>query len=522
MRTYVSGCGRKLDAELIKSQDPRLGVSGYKDMSIEGWPVRISDRLIKEQKAKTDVAIELLRDQLKTVVERLPASKVEQLRDVPIWMSPEYEGVRPTGEYHPDVNWLRKAGRHPELVKCVELTNVAIFARECRRMPMMILHELAHAYHDQVLGFDHPKVKIAFQRAKASGTYESVQRDRGKSERAYALTNHKEYFAETSEAFFGENDFYPTNHAELKEHDAGMYELLQELWQVQKLVTNADASPEYRVTTPPSSLELDPFYCKYLETDGYPIISSSKVNDYALKEAAYLIDMMLAKRPDIRKAMIASGSRMIVMAHDEFTTDVPEHSHLKPGPYMDARARGLGGSRTDPVCSCAEENLLGFDGDPYAAENILIHEFAHNIHLRGLVNLDPTFDDRLKEVYQRAMNQGLWSGKYASTNHAEYFAEGVQSWFDNNRPPDHDHNHVDTREELREYDPGLAAICEEVFGKTELSYTKPTTRLTGHMAGYEPSKAPSFRWPKHLMKVKKQIQDEAHHRSENTRDEYRN
>ena len=47
----------------------------------------------------------------------------------------------------------------------------------------------------------------------------------------------------------------------------------------------------------------------------------------------------------------------------------------RPGP-------GLGGSQTDPVCSCGEENLLAFPGDPYAAECILIHEFAHNIHLR--------------------------------------------------------------------------------------------------------------------------------------------
>ena len=43
------------------------------------------------------------------------------------------------------------------------------------------------------------------------------------------------------------------------------------------------------------------------------------------------------------------------------------------------------------------------------------------------------------------MEEGLWKGKYASVNHHEYFAEGVQSWFDNNRENDHDHNHVNTR-----------------------------------------------------------------------------
>jgi hypothetical protein len=261
----------------------------------------------------------------------------------------------------------------------------------------------------------------------------------------------------------------------------------------------------FDVTSPPAAMKLDPFYKKFISASGYPIVSSGKVNDYALKEAAYLADMMMEKRPDIRRAMIAGGSRLVVMAHDEFTTDVPEHSHMTPKDFWDARARGLGGSRTDPVCSCGEENLLGLNGDPYATENILIHEFAHNIHLRGMAVVDLTFDDRLKASYERAIKAGLWKTKYASTNHAEYFAEGVQSWFNNNRPPDHDHNHVDTRKELREYDPGLAELCEEVFGDAELVYTKPVTRLTGHLDGYDPKTAPSFVWPARLDKSRKDI-----------------
>ena len=267
-----------------------------------------------------------------------------------------------------------------------------------------------------------------------------------------------------------------------------------------------------QVTAPPAELKLDPFYAKYISANGYPIISSKNVSDYALKEAAYLVNLMLAQRPDVRDAMISSGSRLIVMAHNEFTTEVPEHSHLRPRDFWDARARGLGGSRTDPVCSCAEENLLCYPGDPYSTENILIHEFAHNIHLRGLVNVDATFDDRLKAAYDQAIAAGLWKTKYASTNKAEYWAEGVQSWFNNNRPPDHDHNHVDTREELREYDPQLAALCEEVFGNTTLTYTKPATRLKDHLLGFDPSKSPTFEWPKRLDEVKRKIREDAENR----------
>ena len=75
-----------------------------------------------------------------------------------------------------------------------------------------------------------------------------------------------------------------------------------------------------------------------------------------------------------------NGVFLVVMAYDEYTTDVPEQRAMKPRVYWDRRARGLGGS---PV-SCAEENVLCFPGDPYSTENILIHEFAHTVHGMGL------------------------------------------------------------------------------------------------------------------------------------------
>jgi hypothetical protein len=258
------------------------------------------------------------------------------------------------------------------------------------------------------------------------------------------------------------------------------------------------------------------FYTQRVEAHGIPIVASAKVNPYALKEAAYIIDMMLAKRPDVREAMIKSGARLSIMAWNEFTTDLPEWSWMAEEPiagfpdisardYRDARSRGMGGSETDPFCSCAEENMLCYPGDPYSTENILIHEFAHNIHLRGIVNVDPTFDTRLKATYDVAMQAGLWKGKYASVSHHEYFAEGVQSWYDNNRENDFDHNYVNTRAELLKYDPGLAALCREVFGDTVLKYTKPQTRLTGHLVGYDPATAPKFEWPERLKKAKEAI-----------------
>jgi len=80
---------------------------------------------------------------------------------------------------------------------------------------------------------------------------------------------------------------------------------------------------------------------------------------------------------------------------------------------------------------------------------------------------------------------------YAAKNRAEYFAEGVQCWYNTNRTMDHDHNHIHTREQLKEYDPVLAKFCEEVLGDGEWRFVSPRARSgKDHLAGYDPAKAP--------------------------------
>lgn len=258
-------------------------------------------------------------------------------------------------------------------------------------------------------------------------------------------------------------------------------------------------------------LNLDKFYKKHLDLDGFSIVSSQKVNDFALLEAGYLIKKILQNRPDILKKLAANNIRFVIMAHDEFTTDVPEYSDMKPARFWNRRARGLGASKKRPAVSCGEENLLCFSGDPYHQENLLIHEFAHAIHYMAINYIDPEFDKKLKAAYDDAMAKGLWKDKYAAKNRAEYWAEAVQSYFDDNRLPDHDHNHVNTRAELIEYDPALANLVKEQLGDIAWKYKKMAKRDKEekiHLAGYDESKNPKFAWPKELRSwdtVKKQF-----------------
>ena len=242
--------------------------------------------------------------------------------------------------------------------------------------------------------------------------------------------------------------------------------------------------------------KLDRFYRKHVDLGGLPVLGSERVSDHALLEAGWIIDHMLARRPDARRALVQAKVRCCVMAHDEMTTDVPEHRTLEPGRWWDRRARGLGASGERPCVSCAEENLLGFPGDPYATECILVHEFAHAIDLMALRKIHDTFEGQLEVAYRAAMAQGLWQGLYAAENKEEYWAEGVQCWFDTNRPPDAIHNHVDTRAELEAYDPRLATLIGDALGRAPWRYVKPSLRTDrGHLTGYDASAAPRFAWP---------------------------
>jgi Xaa-Pro aminopeptidase len=272
------------------------------------------------------------------------------------------------------------------------------------------------------------------------------------------------------------------------------------------------------VTAPPASLGLDPFYAKYVSAHGLPVVGSAKVSDAALREAAFLVDQMLNHRPEIREAMMKTKMRVAVMAYSERTTDLPEHRNLKPKAYWDWRARGLGASRETPVVSCGEENMLGYRGDPYSTENILIHEFGHGIDGVGLRAVDPTFRTRLRKAFADAMKKGLWRGTYAASNPAEYWAEAVQSWFDTNRQNDSQHNHVDTREELKQYDPEVAKLCAEVFGDEPWRYVRPDQRKDkAHLAGYDPAHAPVFQWEPELLDARTKHYEKVKRDSEKAR-----
>lgn len=199
---------------------------------VEGWTVHVDNQLLKEQKETGDVALKVLANRLYDLTLILPEPVVAKLQTVHIYL--DYHHKLGAMQYHPGAKWLVSNGYDPKMVKCVHLPRAQGLINNAKsiKMPYVILHELAHAYHDQFLSFNHPGILTAFSKAVKSKKYERVQHIYGHTTRHYALTTHKEYFAECTESFFGYNDFYPFVRPELKAHDPEMYAVLAEVWGV--------------------------------------------------------------------------------------------------------------------------------------------------------------------------------------------------------------------------------------------------------------------------------------------------
>lgn len=207
----------------------------YESRILRGWSVMIRLELLSdEKKAETERGLILIGKQLEDVERLVPAKAVAQLKKVTLWLSPPY-GKGAGAEYHSGAGWLKQQGRNPAMVKGVEFSGLANLDKEVLRMPLLTLHELAHAYHDQMLGFDHPAVKACYEQAVANKSYDKVSRKNWEGKitegvRAYAMNNPMEYFSETTEAFFGQNDFFPYNRQELEAHDPAMVAVLKKVW----------------------------------------------------------------------------------------------------------------------------------------------------------------------------------------------------------------------------------------------------------------------------------------------------
>ena len=200
--------------------------------NIEGWNVRVDDRLLKgEAAAKGEQALKLLTARLVAITVVVPEKSLAKLRAITIELDLNYGGLNAM-QYHPDADWLKSEGYSEKLAKCVHIPDVDDFLSpsENHRMPWVVLHELAHGFHDQTIGFEDPRVLAVWKKFCDSGKYKSVLTSKGAMREHYGLTDQKEFFAEMTEAYFGSNDFYPFVTGELKQAEPETFKVLEEIW----------------------------------------------------------------------------------------------------------------------------------------------------------------------------------------------------------------------------------------------------------------------------------------------------
>jgi hypothetical protein len=327
--------------------------------------------------------------------------------------------------------------------------------------------------------------------------------EKGLYKYAYAGSNAGEYWAEICQSYFDCNRINNWNHnpiatrEQLKEYDPVGYELVRETF---KLTPDKDwrytpVRTQPSVMAPPAKFKIDPYYAKFTWAREFPIVSTAKVSDEALLKANDTIRKMFAYRHDLLKVLINDGGKLVVLGKGEKLTDLPE---LKGDADLAAAApsRSLDYSADKKIVVVPEENILAGPADPMAGANLVIPLMAKAVHTmtstrealanagagRGtqqyeqrlvwnkgsepIKRLDVEFDLRLRKLFDDAVAKDLWKGTPAGRDKADYWATGVQAYFDaagRAYPPNGSSRPITTREELKAYDPELFKLVDETM-----------------------------------------------------------
>ena len=185
------------------------------------------------------------------------------------------------------------------------------------------------------------------------------------------------------------------------------------------------------VTAPPDRLAQ---YDKYCSAGGIDVVGSDEVSDFAIKLAWNHIMNMLSAHPGAHARMAQANVRHVLKA-----ATTPGSTAT----YSNALRR----AKTD------EENLLCYPGEirrRLGLYDTFNHEFGHALQRQGLTQSE--FDETVR-AYEAAMEEGLWQGRYGSSNEREYFADAVEAYFS----PRTTWSRFN-RQSLAEYDPRLYGL----------------------------------------------------------------
>lgn len=201
--------------------------SPHHKLKLEGWNIYIEQKLVDKNDVRVFLAMRLLSEKLREIKSLLPADAIKQLETVPIFFS---ENKAFNAEYYFFEPYVYRTGKDIKMMNGIEFRSISFFIEESKYSPMLLLHEMAHAYHKMNYRRIDKMVMRAYRHAETKHLYQNVMSVTNQYTRAYALQSPFEYFAELTEAYFGRNNFYPFERSELEEYDAMGFEMVKKAW----------------------------------------------------------------------------------------------------------------------------------------------------------------------------------------------------------------------------------------------------------------------------------------------------
>ena len=198
--------------------------SPHHQLFLEGWEVYVEKSLVDANDPRVFRALRVLSRKLQEVKQLVPRTHVKQLLQVPIWIVKDKRN-NSVGEFYFSERYVYRNDINPEKLDGVEF-HINRLLQYIKYKPMLIIHELAHAFHKRNYKEIDKQIMRAYRNARDNKLYLEVDKI------AYARKNAFEYFAELSESYFGENDFFPFNRRQLRQYDPMGYQMVKDIWSV--------------------------------------------------------------------------------------------------------------------------------------------------------------------------------------------------------------------------------------------------------------------------------------------------
>jgi hypothetical protein len=216
----------------------------YERRTVRSFPVYVAPEFGGHRASLLPQILEVLDASLGRIEETIPSTALRRMSKIPIWLEAEPDRSY-VGRYILDLpKW--PATRDISIAMAGSIQLAGFPASTTGDELKVLMHELAHAYHDLVLSEGNPQIRAAFERARASRRYDAVRHSSGRLERAYAMDSPMEFFAELSVAYFFTNDFFPFTRDELRTFDPESYRVIANAWE----------RPYEEVATPPVPREI--------------------------------------------------------------------------------------------------------------------------------------------------------------------------------------------------------------------------------------------------------------------------